>query len=269
MKYTPTDGNLKTIDQIINYLNSGETDKAVAQLQQFKDELYATIPEKQRISTGVTWVVQKMAQLFMQQTAGDNTIKQLALQLQKAIPHNDQLLGVAIFMMSEYGKTHLDEVTAFFTIVSDSPDWVTREFAQGGFRQLITSNKDAVIPWLTEMATCDNPNQRRFVSETLRPVTVIKWVQKEPQYSLQVLRLLFEEHHPYPRTSVGNNLSDLSRKNPDLILSIASGLAASGNSDSYWIAYRACRNLVKQYPDLVLDLLNTDTYQYKERKYHR
>ncbi len=269
MKLTPTTENIKSIDQIIANLSSGKTDTAIAQLRLFKEDLYASIPDNQRISTGVTWVVQKMAQLFMQQTTGDGTLKKLAMQMEEAIPHDDQLLGVAIFMMSEYGKTHFDEVTSFFARVSDSPDWVAREFAQGAFRQLITVNKDAVIPWLTEMANSDYPNQRRFVSEALRPVTVIKWVQKEPQYSLQVLRLLFEEHDPYPRTSVGNNLSDLSRKNPDLILSIVSGLASSGNSDSYWIAYRACRNLVKQYPAIVLDLLETDAYQYKERKFQR
>ena len=68
---------------------------------------------------------------------------------------------------------------------------------------------------------------------------------------------------------MGNNLSDLSRRNPDLVTGIAAELAASGNSNSYWIAYRACRNLVKQRPEQVLDVLHTDEYRYKDRYYRR
>lgn len=269
MKFTPSDQDLRSIDRIINNLTSGHPDAAVVQLRLLKEQLYAAIPDKQRISTGVTWVVQQIANLFLRQSANDENLKQLALKMEAVIPQDDQLMGVPIFMMAEYGKANLQKVTGFFARVSDSSDWVTREFAQGAFRQLITGNKDAVIPWLQEMAVSSKPNQRRFVSETLRPVTVIRWVQKEPHYSLQVLRQLFAEHDPYPRTSVGNNLSDLSRKNPDLIFGIISELVSSGNPDSYWIAYRACRNLVKQEPDRVMDLLNTNSYRYKDRFYKR
>ena len=78
-----------------------------------------------------------------------------------------------------------------------APGWVVREFAQGAFRMVITPNRDAVLPWLTQMARSDDPNQRRFAAETLRPVTALAWLQRSPDYSLQVLRILFGEAHPY------------------------------------------------------------------------
>jgi 3-methyladenine DNA glycosylase AlkC len=80
---------------------------------------------------------------------------------------------------------------------------------------------------------------------------------------------MFRESSPYPRTSVGNNLSDLARKLPDLVCDLVRGLVDSGDKNSYWIAYRACRNLVKKDPIKVMDLLKTDEYKYKKRRYKR
>jgi 3-methyladenine DNA glycosylase AlkC len=93
-------------------------------------------------------------------------------------------------------------------------------------------------------------------------------MQEETDYPLSVLRLMFRETHPYPRTSVGNNLSDLSRRNPELVLGLVKELVKSGDKNSYWIAYRACRNLVKKYPQRVMALLGTDEYHYKERHFY-
>ena len=80
---------------------------------------------------------------------------------------------------------------------------------------------------------------------------------------------MFTESSAYPRTSVGNNLSDLARKNPDLIYNIVKDLVQNGNKNSYWIAYRACRNLVKKEPIKVMDLLLIDEYKYKKNHYKR
>jgi len=80
---------------------------------------------------------------------------------------------------------------------------------------------------------------------------------------------MLTESSAYPRTSVGNNLSDLARKNPDLIYNIVKDLVQNGNKNSYWIAYRACRNLVKKEPIKVMDLLLIDEYKYKKNRYKR
>jgi 3-methyladenine DNA glycosylase AlkC len=68
---------------------------------------------------------------------------------------------------------------------------------------------------------------------------------------------------------VGNNLSDLARRNPDLILGIVKDLVESGDKNSYWIAYRACRNMVKNAPEEVMDILAVDEYHYKDRNFYR
>jgi 3-methyladenine DNA glycosylase AlkC len=146
---------------------------------------------------------------------------------------------------------------------------VVREFSAAGLHLIIPKNRELIRPWLIETIQYEDPNLRRMVSEALRPVTVNRWLQDEPEYSLGVLRNLFNENHPYPRTSVGNNLSDLSKRNPELIYSVVGELVASGDPNSYWIAQRACRNLVKADPERVMDLLGVDEYRYKDRQYSR
>jgi hypothetical protein len=66
---------------------------------------------------------------------------------------------------------------------------------------------------------------------------------------------------PYPRTSVDKNLSDLARRLPELVYGLVDELVASGDKNSYWIAYRACRKLVKKEPIRVMDLLEVDMYK--------
>jgi len=80
---------------------------------------------------------------------------------------------------------------------------------------------------------------------------------------------MFTESSPYPRTSVGNNLSDLARSHPELVYELVEKLVVSGNKHSYWIAYRACRNLVKKEPIKVMNLLKIDEYKYKNRVYKK
>jgi len=62
---------------------------------------------------------------------------------------------------------------------------------------------------------------------------------------------------------------DLARRLPDLVFGIIRELVGTGDKNSYWIAYRACRNLVKKEPIKVMDLLQVDEYRYKKKRYRR
>jgi 3-methyladenine DNA glycosylase AlkC len=250
-------------------LLGGQVERGIGQLRALKDEIHAAIPEKLRIGRGITWVVERVSLLLATQGLRDETLRELALNLYAQLAEDDLLIGVAIFLMGEYGMRHPEGAFGFFEKAAGAGHWVVREFTAGAFRKTIGLNKDVVLPWLQKIARSPDPNQRRFSSETLRPVTYNKWLNQQPEYSLSVLRLLFKESHPYPRTSVGNNLSDLSRRQPELIFGLVKDLMASGDANSYWIAYRACRNLVKKEPQLVMDLLKVEEYHYKDRNFYK
>lgn len=258
----------QTARLIVAELTNGDPSQAIVALRELKDTSYAAIPPHQRISRGITWVMKRISRLFVSVCSGPEEIASVARLLSTHLVADDLLMGVPIFMMGEYGKTAPTKTFELFIKTADSPDWVVREFAQSGFRMLIKPNREITMPWLKVLACSPNPNLRRFVGETLRPVVDNQWLQKEPQTSLEILRLMFKEAHNYPRTSVGNNLSDLSRRNSDLILEIVKELVASQDPNSYWIAYRACRNLVKRFPEKVMDLLRVVEYHYKDRNYY-
>jgi 3-methyladenine DNA glycosylase AlkC len=269
MKTDFSQAELSAAAAITQDLLSGKAERGIEQLRVLKDEIHKAIPEKLRIGRGITWVVERISMLMAAQGLPDETLRSLALGIYSQLKDDDLLIGVAIFLMAEYGKRHPVEAFGFFETAAGVGHWVVREFTAGAFRKTIKPNKDVIFAWLQKMAQSTDPNQRRFASETLRPVTYNNWLNQQPEYSLNVLRLLFSETHPYPRTSVGNNLSDLSRKQPELIFAIVKDLMASGDVNSRWIAYRACRNLVKKEPRRVMDLLSVEEYHYKDRNFYR
>ena len=171
-------------------------------------------------------------------------------------------------ILSFYGIDDCKKVLPFFEASASSVDWNLREFTQMFFRKLIRKWLGEAKEYL-KFTECKDPNIRRFVSETLRPVKENRWFYKSPNYSLSILRNLFRESSEYPRASVGNNLSDLTRHLPDLVFELVKELVASGDRNSYWIAYRACRNLVRKEPIRVMNLLRVEEYRYKKRVYTR
>jgi 3-methyladenine DNA glycosylase AlkC len=260
---------MQAVATITQDLLSGQVNRGVEQLRALVDETHAAIPDKLRIGRGITWVVERISMLFAAQGLSDEIVHELALTIYNQLEEDDLLIGVPIFLMADYGVRHPLEAFIFFENSAGASHWVVREFTAGAFRKLIRPNKKIVLPWLQKLAQNQDPYRRRFASETLRPVTYNKWLNQQPEYSISVLRLLFKESHPYPRTSVGNNLSDLSRQQPELVFSLVKDLVASGDANSYWIAYRACRNLVKKESEQVMDLLRVNEYHYKDRNFYQ
>ena len=172
-------------------------------------------------------------------------------------------------ILSFYGIEDYAKVLPFFESSASSSDWNLREFAQYFFRKLIQKHPNEMYEYLLKLAKSRDSKIRRFVSESLRPVKENKWLYRNPEYPLSILRYLFRESAEYPRTSVGNNLSDLARKLPELVLEVVENLVKNGDKNAYWIAYRACRNLVKKEPIKVMDLLKIDEYRYKKKVYQR
>ena len=242
---------------------------AVEAMKPTLDDLYGSIPENKRISYGITYTIKVLAEHLHAGLVKENApILEIASRLYEN-SRNHLEAGVALGILAEYGISDYTPVLPFFERAAASPEWELREFTQMFFRRLIKRYPDEMQVFLRRLVKSPDANLRRFVSETLRPVQENQWFYKTPGYSLTVLRHLFQESAAYPRTSVGNNLSDLARRLPELVYDLVAELVASGDKNSYWIAYRACRNLVKQEPLRVMDLLSVDEYRYKERVYRR
>jgi len=242
---------------------------ATGQIAAVLVELYANIPADKRISYGRVHTVKVLADyLYTQLTAAGAPVFDIAANLYDASP--DPLSkGVALGILSFYGLDDHRPVLPFFESAAAAGDWETRELAQMLFRKLIKKHSNDMKTFLLRLVESDDAHLRRFVGETLRPVQENRWFYAQPDYPLFILRRLFRERAPYPRTSVGNGLSDLARRLPELVYELVEELMAGGDKNSYWIAYRACRNLVKRDPIKVMDLLQVDEYRYKTAIYKR
>ena len=254
---------------IIGDISQREYSSAVRHVLSVLDDLYANIPDGKRTSYGRVYTVKVLSKyLFSGLTEMDASVSEIASNMfEKSDDFRSK--GVALGVLSFYGIGNYERVLPFFESAAASSDWNVRELAQMFFRKLTKKYPEEMKRYLLELVGSEDPNLRRFVGETLRPVQENRWFYENPDYPLSILRNMFRESSAYPRTSVGNNLSDLSKRLPELVFDIVEELVDSGDRNSYWIAYRACRNLVKKYPVRVMDLLRVDEYRYKKRVYRR
>lgn len=259
----------KTIRQnIIQPALQGNYTDSLTWITKIIDLLYKSIPDNKRISYGRVHTIKTLSQYLYNELIKLKLLYKYASFLFKNST-DYKTRGVGLGLLSFYGLEHFNAVLPYFNSAAADTSWDVREFSQMFFRKLIKQYPQESHEFLLKSVCSPDPNIRRFVSETLRPVQENKWFYKQPEYSLSVLEHLFREPKPYPRTSVGNNLSDLARRLPDLVYELVKELAASKNRNSYWIAYRACRNLVKKEPLKVMDLLQIHEYKYKNRIHRR
>ena len=256
-------------NDIIKNILQNENGLAIKNISNIFDELYANIPDDKRISFGRVHTIKVLSKYLHIRLAEANVpVYQIASNLfEKSDDFKSK--GVSLGILSFYGLSDYKKVLPHFKSAATSSVWDVREFAQMFFRKLIKKYPKEMKGYLLKLVKSEDANIRRFVSETLRPVQENKWFYKNPDYPLSILKNMFQESLAYPRTSVGNNLSDLARRLPDLVYDLVKELVDSGDKNSYWIAYRACRNLVKKEPIKVMDLLKVDEYKYKKRIHKR
>lgn len=259
-------GMEKKLKPLLMTKNYEEIDECIESLIMI---LHKAIPDRKRISYGITHVVKVICKELYNwlETSELETLQVADMLYTCMITFRTKCVGLGV--ISHIGVADIDTALPYFRHASTHEFWEVREFAQMYIRKITKKYPEEVQSFLLELTKSEDPNQRRYASESLRPVVENKWINDQPEFSLKVLRELFKESDLYPRTSVGNNLSDLSRKVPELIFDIVEELVSYEDENSYWIAHRACRNLVIKEPIRVMDLLNIDQYIYKNKKYKK
>ena len=131
------------------------------------------------------------------------------------------------------------EALACFTRYSSS------EFA---IRPYIKKDAKRAMAFMKKLASDADPKVRRFASEGCRPR--LPWAMGLPQFKedpgpiLPILEKLKDDDSEFVRKSVANNLNDISRDNPKLVLDLCEKW--HGKSDrTDWIIKHACRTMLK------------------------
>lgn len=260
------------INQFLENVDYSNLSKIVNDLVEIIEKIRIDIPEKKRISYGRFNIVKLLGEIIYS-TLSDKKISiyDFVNPIFENPEHNSFVRSLMIQILTIHGENlnELEKVLTFIEKAAKDEDWIVRECSQGYVRKLTKKHPEQMHQWYSVKVNSDNALERRFVSESLRPVSENGWLKKQPEYALSIIQNLFKEADEYPRTSVGNSLSDWMRIDESNTLKIVKKLANNGDKNSYWIAYRACRNLVKKKPLLVMNILKTDEYIYKDRKFYR
>lgn len=124
--------------------------------------------------------------------------------------------------------------------------YASSEFA---VRSFIINDEKRMMAQMADWAGHENEHVRRLASEGCRPA--LPWgqalpnFQKDPSPILCILEKLKADPSPYVRKSVANNLNDISKTHPDLVIKIAREWYGKDDTTD-WIVKHGCRTLLKK-----------------------
>ena len=157
---------------------------------------------------------------------------------------------VELYGLEDY-QTSVDSL-AYLTQFSSA------EFA---VRPFIIKYPQKMMAQMRIWATDDNFHVRRLASEGCRPrlpwACALPAFKKDPQAILPILETLKDDDEDYVYRSVANNLNDISKDNPELVVNIAKVWLAGGTETTknrQWLVKHGCRSLLKSAHPEVLTL---------------
>lgn len=157
-----------------------------------------------------------------------------------------------------YGRDDFDQSLEALGQVTQ---YGSSEFA---IRYYLNEQPDKVMSYLKELASSPQENIRRFASEACRPK--LPWGKKvavlyEEAYIhkiLEILDILKEDESLFVRKSVANNLNDLSKIMPNLVIDTAKKwYGQAENTD--WILKHGLRSLLKKGNKSALNIWGLDS----------
>ncbi len=128
---------------------------------------------------------------------------------------------------------------------------LTQRFtAEFSIRYFILRDAKRTLEVLRSWANDPSEHVRRLVSEGTRPR--LPWAVRLPEFIkdpapvLELLERLRDDESLYVRRSVANNLNDIAKDHPDLVVKICKEWLVGANAERKWIIKHALRWLVKR-----------------------
>ncbi|PCH71040.1 MAG: DNA alkylation repair protein [Bacteroidales bacterium] len=137
---------------------------------------------------------------------------------------------------------------------------ITKRFtSENAIRPFIRKYPKETFQYLHQWTKDKNVHIRRLVSEGTRPklpwASPLKEFQQDPSPVLELLEKLKEDDELYVRRSVANNLNDIAKDHPDLVVETLTHWNKTNNKGTQWIIGHASRTLLKQGHPKALELL--------------
>lgn len=158
-------------------------------------------------------------------------------------------------LISEHG---IDDLKTSIVALEKITSFVSCEFAG---RLFIIKYPKEMMRQVLQWAKHKNPNVRRFASEVCRPKLPwgiqLKMLVIDPSPIIPVLELLKNDTSLYVRKSVANNLNDISKDHPHLVLQCIKRWA-NGSENISWLLKHGARTLLKNGHSEALEIFGID-----------
>ncbi|MFM2066039.1 MAG: hypothetical protein RLZZ584_948 [Pseudomonadota bacterium] len=164
-----------------------------------------------------------------------------------------------VFFVAHYGLDH------FEPSMQAQKELTKRFTAEFSIRPFLERHRSATLARLAEWARDPDPHVRRLVSEGTRPrlpwAPRLRDFQRDPTPVLALLELLRDDPELYVRRSVANNLNDIGKDHPALLVATAQRWLQAGpgqpavSAERRWLVQHALRTAVKRGEAGALDAL--------------
>lgn len=140
----------------------------------------------------------------------------------------------------------------------DAMEFITQftscEFA---VRPFIKKYPEQMMKKMLEWSKHPHHFVRRFSSEGCRPrlpwAMALPDLKKDPSLILPILENLKNDPSEFVRRSVANNLNDISKDNPDIVLQLVNRWQGS-SKETDWVIKHGCRTLLRKADDQALNI---------------
>jgi 3-methyladenine DNA glycosylase AlkC len=128
---------------------------------------------------------------------------------------------------------------------------MTKRFSsEGPIREFLINEEEKTLTLFHHWAEDPNVHVRRLVSESTRPR--LPWTRQLPQFIadprpiLPLLEKLKDDPHLYVRRSVANNLNDIAKDHPSLVVETLAEWQDDASLYMPWLTKHALRTLIKE-----------------------
>lgn len=158
-----------------------------------------------------------------------------------------------VYFVAEHGLDHVEEAL-------DAQYELTKRFtAEFSIRAYLEHHRDVTLDRLRTWASDDDVHVRRLVSEGTRPrlpwAPRLREFQADPGPVLELLDLLKDDPEEYVRRSVANNLNDIAKDHPEVVVDVARRWWADASDDRKRLIRHALRTLIKAGDPRALDVI--------------
>jgi 3-methyladenine DNA glycosylase AlkC len=158
--------------------------------------------------------------------------------------------------MEQFG---LDDLDTSLKAIEEITQFISCEFA---IRSFLLKYPGEVMLQMQRWSNPSSYHVRRFASEGCRPrlpwAMAIPQLKKDPSPILPVLENLKNDPSLFVRKSVANNLNDISKDNPALVIELAKKWKGK-TAETDWIIKHGCRTLLKKADDNIYKIFGLDS----------